>query len=42
MRKSKEQFKGTNGWYFRNELSTRYPKQKTGLYFELEVGAVCG
>ena len=41
MRKSKEQFKGTNRWYFRNELSTRYPKQKAELYFGLDVGAVC-
>ncbi|WP_315005681.1 ShlB/FhaC/HecB family hemolysin secretion/activation protein [uncultured Selenomonas sp.] len=33
---------GTNGWYLRNELSTRFPKQKAELYFGLDVGAVYG
>ena len=33
---------GTNGWYLRNELSTRFPKQKAELYLGLDVGAVYG
>ena len=33
---------GTNGWYLRNELSTRFPKQTAELYLGLDVGAVYG
>ena len=33
---------GTNGWYLRNEFSTRFPKQKAELYLGLDVGAVYG
>ena len=33
---------GTNGWYLRNELSTRFPKQKAELYLGLDIGAVYG
>ena len=33
---------GTNGWYLRNELSTRFQKQKAELYLGLDVGAVYG
>ena len=33
---------GTNGWYLRNELATRFPKQKAELYLGLDVGAVYG
>ena len=33
---------GTNGWYLRNELSTRFPKQKAELYLGFDVGAVYG
>ena len=33
---------GTSGWYLRNELSTRFPKQKAELYLGLDVGAVYG
>ena len=33
---------GTNGWYLRNEFSTRFPKQSAELYLGLDVGAVYG
>ena len=33
---------GTNGWYLRNEFSTRFPKQNAELYLGLDVGAVYG
>ena len=33
---------GTNGWYLRNEFSTKFPKQKAELYLGIDVGAVYG
>ena len=33
---------GTNGWYLRNELATKFPKQKMELYLGLDIGAVYG